>query len=544
MSCASPVPCPTHLAPGGDAASGPGFDQELAPQLAHLFAAISQPLFATDREGWLTAYNPAAAELWGWSPPLRATRWCGSDAIFAADGQLLAPEQYPVARALAEGQPIRGVDIVARRRDGARLPLSAHACPFRDAAGALLGAVVLLLDTSGQRQAEARARAAAIAKTRFLSAMSHELRTPIHGILGLSELLAATAAEGKRLGAEELSWIEDIRASGQHLLGLVDDAINFAQASVAAARPQGPRRSTLLGKTVSDVASTVQPAFARRGVGLTLRGTAGAASAALDPAAARQALLGVLREALRHMPEGGQVTMEWGVAAEKGIAFVHVACPGLTLPPDLLADLDTPFAGADRDTYARGLEGMGLSVASAGELLRGHGGQLLIQAGREGAAPGFHLAMPMAFDATPPPAAHAPPAPRPGTPARASFPLDQVMAATQDIILVTAADLDTPGPTIVYVNPAFTEMTGYPAEEVLGRSPRLLQGPGTDQEVLRRVSEELRAGRIAQATVLNYRRDGVPYWIEMRIVPLRDRRGAISHFAAIERVVPPVVMPA
>lgn len=528
---------------GGDGVPAPGLDQA-PPQLAHVFGAIGQPLFATDRDGWITAYNAAAAELWGWSPPLRTTRWCGSDAILSADGQPLATAQYPVARALAEGQPIRDINIIARRRDGARRPLSAHACPFHDAEGAVLGAVVLLLDTSGQRQAETRARAASIAKTRFLSAMSHELRTPIHGILGMAELLAATAAEGTPLGTREIGWIDDIRTSGQHLLGLVDDAINFAQASVAAARPQAPRQTTLLGKTVSDVASTVQPAFARRGVGLTLRGSPGVAPAALDPAAARQALLGVLREVLRLMPDGGQVTVEWGVEAKEGIAFVHVTCPGLTLPPDLLADLDTPFAGADRDTYARGLEGAGLSVASAGELLRGHGGQLVIQGGREGTAPGFHLTMPMAPEPMLAPAAPALAASLPSALAHVSFPLDQLVAATPNSILVTAADLDSPGPTIVYVNPAFTQLSGYSAEEVLGRSPRLLQGPGTDHEVMRRVTEDLRAGRAAHATVLNYARDGSPYWVEMRIVPLRDRRGAISHFAAIQRAVTPSASPA
>lgn len=527
----------------------PGFDHALAPQMARIFSAIGQPLFITDSEGRLTAYNPAAAELWGWSPPLHSTRWCGSDAVFAADGHLLTPAEYPVARALAEGRPVRGLDIVARRQDGSRVPLSAHASPFHDAAGALLGAVVLLLDTSAQRQAEARARAAAVAKTRFLSAMSHELRTPIHGILGLADLLAA---EETPLGAEEIGWIDDIRDAGQQLLGLVDDAISFAQASVTAAR-QPPRRTTLLGKTVSDVVSTVQPAFARRGVALTLQGAPGAAPAALDPAAARQALLGVLREVLRHMPDGGQVALAWGVAEEMGNAFVHVACPGLTLPPELLAELDTPFAGADRDSHARGLEGVGLSVAAAGELLRGHGGQLVISCGREGMPPGFHLTMPLAREAVPPPpatpeeAAPPPPGLPPGFPpglAQASFPLEQVVAATQDMILVTAADLDSPGPTIVYVNPAFTERTGYTAEEVLGRSPRLMQGPGTDHEMLRRVTEELRAGRVGRATVVNYARDGAPYWVEMRVVPLRDRRGVISHFAAIKRVVEPAAMPA
>lgn len=517
------------------AAGGVGLGPAPAALMDGMLGALGQPVFATDAEGWLTAYNPAAADLWGWSPPLGTTRWGGAEALLGADGGALSPGQYPVARALSENRRIVGEDIFIRRRDGRRVALQAHVSPIHGADGRPQGAVVLLLDLTRQHEAEARARAAALAKTRFLSAMSHELRTPIHGILGMAELLADVAAQGRPLGDEEAGWVEDIHGAGRHLLSLVDDAIAFAQASVAAARPHHARQATLLGKTVSDVASTVQPAFAARGVGLVLRGAPEPTAAALDPPAARQALLGVLREVLRHMPEGQAVALAWGKDPAGGLAFVEVTCPGLTLPADLLVELDRPFAGADRDTYARGLEGAGLSVAAAGELLRGHAGQLLIGGGRDGAPPCFRLAMPLAeAPAAPPPA---PAATLPPALHHPAFSLEQVLAATQDIILVTVADLDAPGPTIIYANRAFTELTGYPPEEALGRSPRFLQGPATDQGVLRRLSEDMRAGREARATVLNYTRDGTPYWIEMHIVPLRDRRGAISHFAAVERVV-------
>ncbi len=104
-----------------------------------------------------------------------------------------------------------------------------------------------------------------------------------------------------------------------------------------------------------------------------------------------------------------------------------------------------------------------------------------------------------------------------------------------DIVIVTDALLDEPGPRILYVNDRFTELTGYGAEEVMGRSPRLLQGRGTDRGALDRVRKALAAGVPVVETVTNYGRDGTRYELEMRIMPLVDAAGRATHFVAIER---------
>jgi diguanylate cyclase (GGDEF)-like protein/PAS domain S-box-containing protein len=88
---------------------------------------------------------------------------------------------------------------------------------------------------------------------------------------------------------------------------------------------------------------------------------------------------------------------------------------------------------------------------------------------------------------------------------------------------------------ITYVNPAFTRLTGYAAAEALGRSPRILQGPGTSRATLDNVLALLRAARPAHEKILNFGKSGAPYWLDMHIVPLRDAQGKITHFAAIER---------
>ncbi|WP_236960418.1 HWE histidine kinase domain-containing protein [Methylobacterium durans] len=113
--------------------------------------------------------------------------------------------------------------------------------------------------------------------------------------------------------------------------------------------------------------------------------------------------------------------------------------------------------------------------------------------------------------------------------------LQAAVEASGEAILITSAELDEPGPRIEYVNPAFTRMTGYAAEEVVGRSPRFLQGPGTDRAVLDALRASLEAGDAAQGEALNYRKDGSTYVVEWLITPVREADGCISHWVSAQR---------
>ena len=93
---------------------------------------------------------------------------------------------------------------------------------------------------------------------------------------------------------------------------------------------------------------------------------------------------------------------------------------------------------------------------------------------------------------------------------------------------------DAEGKT-VWVNDAFTRLTGYRLEELVGRKPgEVLQGPETDRAETARISRALRAGERIEAELLNYRRDGSPYWIAMTITPVRDADDRLTGFIAIE----------
>lgn len=110
----------------------------------------------------------------------------------------------------------------------------------------------------------------------------------------------------------------------------------------------------------------------------------------------------------------------------------------------------------------------------------------------------------------------------------------------RNAICITDAELDAPGPRIIYVNPAFEQMTGYTSDEVLGRDPRFLQGPDTDRAVLDRLRTDLESGRPFQGETFNYRKDGTPFRMAWRIAAVRDGEGTITHYVAAQDDVTPI----
>jgi PAS domain S-box-containing protein len=113
--------------------------------------------------------------------------------------------------------------------------------------------------------------------------------------------------------------------------------------------------------------------------------------------------------------------------------------------------------------------------------------------------------------------------------------LGEAIRSINEVVVITDAELDPPGPRIIFVNEAFTQQNGYTAEEVIGRTPRILQGERTDPELLRRMKETLRNGLPFRAEGVNYRKDGSSYEVDIQVSPVRDAGNNITHYIAIER---------
>jgi PAS domain S-box-containing protein len=95
---------------------------------------------------------------------------------------------------------------------------------------------------------------------------------------------------------------------------------------------------------------------------------------------------------------------------------------------------------------------------------------------------------------------------------------------------ITIADFLAPDHPLVYVNPAFEQLTGYAADDILGRNCRFLQGADTEPAQVAAISKALTRGQEVRTVLRNYRRDGTPFWNELNLSGVRDETGRLTHY--------------
>jgi len=102
-------------------------------------------------------------------------------------------------------------------------------------------------------------------------------------------------------------------------------------------------------------------------------------------------------------------------------------------------------------------------------------------------------------------------------------------------VVITDANTTDEGPRIIYANPSFEKMTGYTLCELIGRSPKILQGPLTDQRVIEEMRLCIQTGRFFEGSTINYNKNGSPYNVEWSISPIKDKSGVIQHFISVQK---------
>jgi PAS domain S-box-containing protein len=117
-----------------------------------------------------------------------------------------------------------------------------------------------------------------------------------------------------------------------------------------------------------------------------------------------------------------------------------------------------------------------------------------------------------------------------------------MLESMAESVLITTADLDPPGPFIIYVNGSFEKMTGWKREELTGKTPRILQGPKTDYSIFNDLRKKLQKGEIWSGRTLNYRKDGSEFYMQWSIVPIKDKKGEIYQYLAVQKDVTNLVI--
>jgi PAS domain S-box-containing protein len=255
--------------------------------------------------------------------------------------------------------------------------------------------VVLAADVTEREnllRAERRARAIAEdanqAKTDFLATMSHELRTPLNAIAGYAELLEM-GIHGPVTGEQRIA-LERIQRSQRHLLGLINDILNFAKLS--AGRVEYDIGDVAVRRAIDTLEPLVQPQLRFKRIRFSRDACAEDLKARADEEKLGQILLNLLSNAIRFTREEGEITLS---CEEHGdVVLIDVRDTGIGIPADRLGHIFEPFVQINRRLSAPH-EGTGLGLAISRDLARAMGGDITVES-ELGVGSTFRVTLPRA----------------------------------------------------------------------------------------------------------------------------------------------------
>jgi PAS domain S-box-containing protein len=297
-------------------------------------------------------------------------------------------------RAVQAGEPWEDT-FPLRDRDGRFRRFLSRALPMRDDEGRVVRWFGTNTDVEERLRAEeGRARAleeaqaartaaeeANRAKSVFLATMSHEIRTPINAVIGYADLLDM-GLQGP-LNDGQRGYLDRVRASSQHLLGLVNDVLDFAK--IEAGEMGFTARRVELRDSAAEAVAMVLPQADARGVALREEPCPAGAAYLADPDRVRQILLNLLSNGVKFTRPGGEIRVRCSPAADPPPearttgagpwACIQVQDTGIGIAPEQLARIFEPFTQVD-DTHTRETGGTGLGLAISRRFARLMGGEL------------------------------------------------------------------------------------------------------------------------------------------------------------------------
>jgi PAS domain S-box-containing protein len=298
------------------------------------------------------------------------------EAVGKTPGQLIRSDMHDAAfwqeieATLASGRQWTGV-VISRTLDGRYVHLETTLSPVYDGNGIQTHHVGVKRDVTRRILAEeelrlanvelVRTRDAALAadraKSQFLANMSHELRTPLNAIIGYSEILEEDANDAGM--GDFVADLRKIRASGRHLLGLINDVLDLSK--IEAGKMELFIEEFDIRPTLAAISETVKPLFEQRSNTLTLELSDDLGEMRSDLTKLRQTLLNLLSNANK-FTERGTVVLRGH--ADGDFIQIDVADSGIGMTEAQMAHLFQPFVQAESDTTRRyGGTGLGLTIS-------------------------------------------------------------------------------------------------------------------------------------------------------------------------------------
>jgi signal transduction histidine kinase len=217
--------------------------------------------------------------------------------------------------------------------------------------------------------------------------MSHELRTPLNAILGYADLLSI-GVRGSITG-EQHEDLERIRRSGQHLLALINDVLNYAK--VDAGRVEYRLTSVPLAPEIAALEALIGPQLRTRALEYVHAECSPTLAVRADRDKLRQIVLNLLGNSVKYTPRGGRIEVRCELADADRVA-IRVRDSGVGIATEKLATIFDPFVQVGR-SFSRPADGVGLGLSISRDLARGMGGELSV-ASEVGRGSEFTLTLP------------------------------------------------------------------------------------------------------------------------------------------------------
>jgi signal transduction histidine kinase len=235
--------------------------------LRELVSVMPAGVYACDKEGVITYYNPQAVEIWGRTPDLDDAPWSflNSRRVFGADGTPLALEDIPLKRVLATGVPVVNRELVLERPDLSRINVLANITPLRNATGVVIGAVSIFqnIDELKRSQQEREMLLHELERSnrelsQFSYAVSHDLRAPVRGVRALTKLLVRRDDNLQDDSVHLLTLIEQATSGMERL---IDSLLRYAQAGQGLLN----RQRVNVDQIIEGVRTTLAPLITEKG---------------------------------------------------------------------------------------------------------------------------------------------------------------------------------------------------------------------------------------------------------------------------------------
>ena len=274
------------------------------------------------------------------------------------------------------GKPVES-ELQTPFKDGRERTTILQKFPICDPDGRIVAIGGINTDITERKRAEEDLRLALIdaeeanqAKSEFMATMSHELRTPLNAIIGFSKMMARQYF-GELGSKKYLEYADDIHASGEQLLHLINDILDLS--AIEAGGHSLSKEILSVNDVIADCFPIIAEAAGRKDVGYSVEVPEDLPPFHADRRALRQILLNILSNAVKFTPEGGWIRL--AASASNGRLTIEIRDSGIGISAKDLPNLTDPFKRAESDPYLS-QEGTGLGLAIVKALVGLHGGDL------------------------------------------------------------------------------------------------------------------------------------------------------------------------